>query len=720
MRKLVLSLTLVIATLILSAQSYSEYKFPEEGNNYYDGKGYYLENENVKTASIQYFNFNNNNKVKSEIKFSKPEILEKTDKNQRQQKGGKDFYHVTLRFDITASGIIMTSDSHSTGSFSWSEQHKVAEINVPEGIYDISIDACDFMNTEDMLYVFLHNLNVSTDIDTTINLTESANHYIYFHGMDENNEILSSEDTTLLYNVKHISIEFPSPLVFQVADGFLLDNPHDYVRFSDVDTSYKISFGQVNVRQGKMYVLNLGHLNGISDDTILESFPDTYKKTSLVFYDSPSAIDDYLTFSQGCISRLRDDPYYCMYSSFGTESNNYPSNDQDTLTIYLSNIFNTTNLSNLIGEVSFWENLPGYGAPAKKITTKPFYVTPEDNIQFWHFYPPTKADYAVPNNSVVNFGNTTPFVNTYSVNSGTSIFSYSTVMGQSNDTRSLDDYSSLYYIKQGNDILQSDTLFNFIQPYTIPSAGPFSFSIVDNNYFVNETQGELQVQTNFNMGDDDPNPPTLTSFKILDSYNLICNSFESDKQAYVHFSAADFINNEVNNVNGAYLYYKKHDEESWTSLPVVEKFEFYDSIFQYGQYFVSDLSPALSAYSDSTFLIDLKLILIDAFNNVTREIFHPAFFVRNQNNVGIIEENLQNKVNFSIFPNPAIDNIAISLNGSGSGLVEMTIFDIQGRVVSEKSFTVKTNMDVSNYKAGIYYVRITGHNLSETRKLVIK
>jgi len=729
MKKSVLSLTLVIITFVLSAQSYSEYKLPEEGKNYYNGKGYYIESKNEKIASIQYFNLNKNKEVNSGIKFSKPEMLQKVSENQKRQIQGKDTHHVTLRFDIMTFSIYMTSEIHSyvDQDFSWSGQHKTAEIDVPEGIYDIMVNQYDFMNTGDILYVFLHNLNVNTDIDTSINLTESAKNYVYFHGRDENNIILSPEDTTLMINDKQISVEFPAPLVFQSATGDNFGFSKDYVRFSDVDPSYKIRCGQGDARQGKMYVLNLGLLNGISGDTVLESNPADYRQMATVFHESPSAVDDYLTFSTGLISRLRDDPYYTMYSYYNPSG--YPSHNDDTLMIYLSNIFQQTNLTNLVGSVSFFENQPEYYGE-KKITTKPFYIIPGDSIQFCWFYPPAAADYNVPDNAIVNFGNSAPFINIYSVNDATNIFNYSDVFGQCNEDRTIDDYSSLYYIKQGTDILQSDTLCNFIQPYTIPSAGPYSFSIVDSNYHINGVQGNLQSQVNFNLPSDDPNPPVLTSFKVLNSDGLICESFLSDEQASLHFSAADFINNGIYNISGAYLYYKKYDEETWISLPVQEIPEFYDSIFLYGQYFISNLTPVLNAYTDTTFLIDLKLILADAANNVTKEIFHPAFFVKNNNGVGISEPTLQNKANLNIYPNPVNNSSIVSFTLPRCSTVKLSVYNVSGQLINtllDKKMDKGTHQinwaaaDNSGRKlnSGIYFLKLETGNVVETIKVVV-
>lgn len=565
--------------------------------------------------------------------------------------------------------------------FSWSGGHTVGEIDVEEGLYDIFVNTYDFINSGDEMYVFLHGLNVVSDIDTTINLTETANHYLYFHGMDENHVLLLPDDTTLITNDKLISVEFPSPFVFQSATVSIGGFEKDYVRFSDVNPGYNIIVGQSNVKkEGTMYVLDLGHLDGISADTVLESNPDVYTKMTNVFFESPSAKNDYLTFGPGIISRLRDDPYFWMNTAFTSYNTDYPSHNRDTLIVYMNNVFRNSDLDNLVGEVDFWETVPEYGAPEKNIRGKLFYITTGDTIQFSWFYPPAKPDYNVPGNSVVSFGNSTPFISTYSVNDETSIFNYSDVFGQSNETRTLDDYSSMYYIKQGTDVLQSDTLFRFEQPYTIPGSGPYSFSITDSNYYIRGLQGKITSQNNFNIPSSDPNPPVLTSFKILRSDGIICESFTSNEQASLHFSAADFINGEIYNISNVYSYYKKYNEETWTPIQVQEKPEFFDSIFQYGQYFIGDLTSVINSCVDTTF-IDLKIVLMDESSNITEEISHPAFQVRE---VGVgIHENTQShsEINLKIFPNPINNKSKITFDLYQKSDVRMTTTSLDGQFI---------------------------------------
>lgn len=72
---------------------------------------------------------------------------------------------------------------------------------------------------------------------------------------------------------------------------------------------------------------------------------------------------------------------------------------------------------------------------------------------------------------------------------------------------------------------------------------------------------------------------------------------------------------------------------------------------------------------------------------------------------------------FEIFPNPASDNITVSIEEE----VAMTIFDQNGRTVMQQRLGMGNNIiDVSNYSAGVYYIRITTEKGSAIRKLIVK
>nr|NQU90403.1 T9SS type A sorting domain-containing protein [Bacteroidota bacterium] len=79
-----------------------------------------------------------------------------------------------------------------------------------------------------------------------------------------------------------------------------------------------------------------------------------------------------------------------------------------------------------------------------------------------------------------------------------------------------------------------------------------------------------------------------------------------------------------------------------------------------------------------------------------------------------------NTASLEIYPNPASEEITIKLNNSYTGVVGVKIIDSKGQVLVEKNFTNKTNLNVSTFSGGVYYVKINNEHLNEVRKIVIR
>jgi len=75
---------------------------------------------------------------------------------------------------------------------------------------------------------------------------------------------------------------------------------------------------------------------------------------------------------------------------------------------------------------------------------------------------------------------------------------------------------------------------------------------------------------------------------------------------------------------------------------------------------------------------------------------------------------------FSIWPNPASDNVTISLAGMENDYA-VNVFDSQGRLVVNKILTSQdTVLDTSGLSTGIYMVSISDGERTEVKKLIIK
>ncbi len=85
-------------------------------------------------------------------------------------------------------------------------------------------------------------------------------------------------------------------------------------------------------------------------------------------------------------------------------------------------------------------------------------------------------------------------------------------------------------------------------------------------------------------------------------------------------------------------------------------------------------------------------------------------------------ENLTNNQFLKIYPNPSEDIFFAELEGY-SGNVQMDLYNQMGQVLQTVELEnatdfVQQTFDLSDYSAGIYYLKINHGNVTEVRKLI--
>ena len=78
-------------------------------------------------------------------------------------------------------------------------------------------------------------------------------------------------------------------------------------------------------------------------------------------------------------------------------------------------------------------------------------------------------------------------------------------------------------------------------------------------------------------------------------------------------------------------------------------------------------------------------------------------------------------VKLGVSPNPATSSVKVNLDGV-EGMVNCSILDMSGRVVYNANFNAESEhmVNVSNFPAGAYFVRVTNNTFSKIEKLIIK
>ena len=80
----------------------------------------------------------------------------------------------------------------------------------------------------------------------------------------------------------------------------------------------------------------------------------------------------------------------------------------------------------------------------------------------------------------------------------------------------------------------------------------------------------------------------------------------------------------------------------------------------------------------------------------------------------------QNMVNISIYPNPTTDFVKISIHQSNSGNATLTILNSKGETISKTTIGTQQeiNYPAKNLANGLYFVKIEGPTISETKRFV--
>jgi hypothetical protein len=70
-----------------------------------------------------------------------------------------------------------------------------------------------------------------------------------------------------------------------------------------------------------------------------------------------------------------------------------------------------------------------------------------------------------------------------------------------------------------------------------------------------------------------------------------------------------------------------------------------------------------------------------------------------------LSENTSNLHNVQIYPNPSEKMLNIETNASGNW--QAIITDMKGSQINQIQFNKSTQLDISNYAAGVYYIQLT-------------
>lgn len=89
------------------------------------------------------------------------------------------------------------------------------------------------------------------------------------------------------------------------------------------------------------------------------------------------------------------------------------------------------------------------------------------------------------------------------------------------------------------------------------------------------------------------------------------------------------------------------------------------------------------------------------------------------NNSPDISLEIQEEFSFKINPNPATDFLNVSLSSLSTDGVIIEVFDVLGkRILKQNLSEIQSSISVSDWKSGLYLVRVSGKEFSQTKRFL--
>ena len=76
------------------------------------------------------------------------------------------------------------------------------------------------------------------------------------------------------------------------------------------------------------------------------------------------------------------------------------------------------------------------------------------------------------------------------------------------------------------------------------------------------------------------------------------------------------------------------------------------------------------------------------------------------------------------YPNPAKDNLTLAFDLNGTQTVNYALYDLSGKEITNRTQTVSgfssIQFSVSEFPAGVYFIKVAGDDFNATQKIIIQ
>ena len=612
-------------------------------------------------------------------------------------------HHIVFIFDKSVDMVVCASADttfEDLWNLSWTSNDTL-EGDMTDGYYYVF---CFMENILPSIYypIMVKNFHVYKDMDTTI-LSSSATHNINLMAYDENGNPL--ENYLHLGDCWDLDLEFPDGIKSAYASiGGCGPSKASGIKMSDFPPEIKIGWGKTDVARNNLpykdYVISYPILAGLSTDTTQTIFASDYRYFPVYFHPTPAATESCFGFGDGVCQNDSLMGYAdCFVPAFVSKSD-YPARPTDTIKVYSTEFTVDTNKVFHASNILHVENFEKF----YYICGPVMYLTSNEDIDLncGDYYPPVAGDYLLSNGNPVVMGTTAPFnmTESFSVSNSKLIQLLPHFNGQANEQRIVDFSLGTWDLWKGDQHLYHDSLRGSYISYGTTDNSVYTVILNDSNYTLSGQQGYLQSKLTYDLKLNDPNPPTLFAFKVLQGDSVrteIINGYP----ASIKLTAGDYdysppqYHHVYHSLADIQLYYKEFHDTSWYDLPINAQTEFFNSLN--GMPYLADLQPVMNQFPDSA-LIDIRITLIDSAGNSMTQTIHPAFLIRDAL-VGSGTKRITNSC--LLFPNPASETLHI---GVTDDRITASVYASTGQLLIEE--TDSRDLDISGLPQGFYLVRI--------------
>lgn len=293
--------------------------------------------------------------------------------------------------------------------------------------------------------------------------------------------------------------------------------------------------------------------------------------------------------------------------------------------------------------------------------------------------------------------------------------------GQKGERRGTDKLKTKLSLKyNGQEVLNDINKLDFDWPYNWVSAGghfpgKYEMRVENENFRMGEIAGKNVAEVYFDQSKSDYYPPAIQGLQIRNKNGEFSVNFVTPDEGEIRIVGGDFNAIKEYQEDSPYynLYYDlkpatlkveyaPRGTEDFTEITARSNDNNY-TYWGFNDFYRIPLDEITKKSADHWY--DLRVTFTDAAGNYQRQLFSPAFFVKD---VDAVETVAEERVNVSV------ENGILNIRGGEAPVVE--IYDMAGMLLLRGN---DTRFDLSGFYAGVYIIRVSDRNATTTLKITL-